>query len=99
MTDEELNAIEARAAAATPGPWWVYDDGRSAGVVNGDGSTYHRPYRAMICGGDAHEGYFDGPDADFIAHARTDVPALVAEVRRLTQLLADVFPGSDCIEE
>jgi hypothetical protein len=30
-------------------------------------------------------------DADFIAHARADVPALVAEVRRLRALAKDII--------
>jgi hypothetical protein len=68
----DLDAIEARAEAATPGPWIV------------SGSVIHSPIRepwdgkpnAVIV--DAH--IFE-PNADFIAASRTDTPALVAELR------------------
>jgi hypothetical protein len=65
----DLDAIEARANAATPGPWRV--------------STDNTPEYFMSIEGT------DGPicvftdTAAFIAAARSDVPALVAEVRRL----------------
>lgn len=73
MTDEQLAEIEARANAATPGPWvqsqrdtWmVYRDGGGTPEVDVGG------------------GYDTKENANFIAHARSDVPALVAEVRRL----------------
>lgn len=77
MTEEELTAIEARAAAATAGPWVA-------------------SHRYNICwdvdGPDAN-----GPDmmpkgdAQFIAAARVDVPALVAEVRRLRAEVGAVY--------
>lgn len=54
LADLDLDAIEARVAAASPGPW----------VITGDNPCSNG----------------DGP---FIAHAREDVPALLAEVRRL----------------
>jgi len=71
----DLEAIEARANAATPGPWtnradhgegdqwcaWVDRDG-NAGPIE-------------ICG-DVTEA-----DAEFIAHAREDVPRLIASHR------------------
>lgn len=62
MTTNDLAAITARAAAASPGPWTVEE-------------AWH-----------VHE-WVDGGDAEFIAHARTDVPDLVAEVTELRALL------------
>lgn len=66
MTNEELDEIEKRAAAATPGPWCCgYDED-------------------SLYSGEAYVARFEhGDDQVFVAHARTDVPALVAEVRRL----------------
>ena len=68
MTDLHacLAEIEARADAATPGPWW-----NESGVVHApvDGPCVH----PASCTEEA--------DADFIAGSRTDVPALVAMVR------------------
>ena len=79
MTEQELAEIEARANAATPGPWdsaygmtgtFVFE------VLNED---------------DAHctiaelSRFNQRNDAAFISHAREDIPALIAEVRRLRQ--------------
>ena len=67
-----LDDIKARAAAATGGPWRVQLDGFDYGpwdevyVDNARGQCPCTP-----CG---------VPNAEFIAHARTDVPALVAAV-------------------
>ena len=69
MTEAELDAIEARANAATEGPWeW------RAGFVTmlpSDDDLFER-----VGGGNAK-------DEEFVAHARADVPALIAEARRL----------------
>jgi hypothetical protein len=74
MTNEELAEIEARANAATPGPW----NDTSEGVASEKENYY-------IC-----ECYQNDPDdviidADrkFIAHARDDIPNLIAEIKRL----------------
>ena len=74
----DLDAIEARVNAATPGPWWVEqvgDFGDKSAVIE---CVRWRGYLNTL-----HLGE-DTPTAEFIAHAREDVPALVAEVRRLT---------------
>jgi hypothetical protein len=84
VTDEELNAIEARANAATPGPWELGEHeilaAHSAVVVAGAGCC--DPVRL-----DA--------DANFICQARTDAPALVAEVRRLRAALIQAAVALD----
>jgi len=75
----DLDAIEARVNAATPGPWWVEqvgDFGDKSAVIE---CVRWRGYLNTL-----HLGE-DTPTAEFIAHAREDVPALVAEVRRLTE--------------
>lgn len=80
LTPADLDTIEARADAATPGPW-----GDDYIVSSYSGSPIERP--RIIANGRivAHVMMSDSDvsDADFIAAARTDVPALVAEVRRL----------------
>lgn len=68
MTELDLTAIKARAEAATEGPWHIIG-----------GNEY-------VTGIGVGIGPDDGvtqADAEFIANARTDVPALVAEVERL----------------
>jgi hypothetical protein len=78
MTEDELKAIEARANAATPGPW----DTTSEDCIVAAGDN--------LCSA-GMDGDYPGPkrtdDAAFIAAARTDVPVLVAEVRRLQKLV------------
>ena len=95
MTDEELAAIEARCAAAQPGPWFAVAGPpacipeRLTMYLSGGGTVYavHR---------DASDPRFDSthvlperePDATFIAAARSDVPALLAEIARLRAIIA-----------
>jgi len=82
-TPLDLAAIRARADAATAGPWFGFhdDDGR---VV----STFD----AAICDVCAVDGVLDWgngvnhANAEFIAHAREDIPALLGLVE---YLLAD----------
>lgn len=84
ITDTELDEIQARADTATPGPWVAI------------GSSVAQEVGQCTCAGDipcyGHEQYcgLEGPvilqadptDATFAAHARTDVPRLIAEIRR-----------------
>jgi len=89
MTDEELQAIKARVEAATPGPWAMSRDEMSAGfgqhryVVVGTTTADGKKlvdWRLLVEG---MRGADAVHDAEFIAQARTDVPALLAEVERL----------------
>jgi len=76
VTAPDLDAVQARADAATAGPWTVDDDRQTAyPVVRANG-------RAVA--GCPTSGLGKWPrlsNAVFVAHARTDVPALVAELR------------------
>ena len=76
MTEEELTAIEARATAATMGPW---DGHQNSGVMS---KHTHDSVFETGCGCCTNKD-LSVEDATFIAAARADVPALVAEVRRL----------------
>lgn len=77
----DLDAIEARASRATAAPW-AHDvcHGMSA-VISGTHVGVIAGYRV-----DAHSFY----DAEFIAHARADVPALVAHIRALHAAVRDL---------
>ncbi|ANA85295.1 hypothetical protein BH769_gp92 [Gordonia phage BritBrat] len=92
MSELDLDAIEARAKAATPGPWEFHDEDspRNPWVTRKivrDNEPYHelnilkvrmaRHARNECCWPPT------STDAEFIAHARTDVPALVSRVREL----------------
>lgn len=73
MKDEELKAIEERAKAATEGSWSAEErfEWRGEMVWSIEGPVW------------LFEDSVGQGDAEFIAHARSDVPALAAEVRRL----------------
>ena len=109
MTTLDLDAIEARANAATPGPWGV---GNGTHIVRGLEVTGRGSYTciqsvAEVADEDDREdwGHDDfvevdpEDDAAFIAAARTDVPALVAEVRRLRAELAEVTAENDQLRQ
>ena len=84
MDIQELAEIESRCLAATKGPWQSFIEGRDH--LSGDsfirtGGMDNDSPDLYLAGGTLH-------DQDFIAHARQDIPRLVAEVRKLqAQLL------------
>lgn len=90
LTDQQLNDIETRANAATDGPWTVELEQCDCS----DGYCHHGTYVSAIYAADGARrdelGDFTDADWQFTIHARTDVPALVAEVRRLRAELAAV---------
>jgi hypothetical protein len=75
----DLDQIESRAEAATPGPWKTWAMQVLADPV-GDSNLDTALLIARTT--DPHRGLRTF-NADFIAAARTDVPALVARVRAL----------------
>jgi hypothetical protein len=90
LTDEQVATIQERAAKATPGPWSEDDgDGHYYGIFvdeTGEGLAYlmepsgqHSYKRLPLSNERQHR-----PNAAFIAHARDDVPALLADRRTLT---------------
>lgn len=91
MSKAELNldAIEARAEAATPGPWVVEDDQFGAPLVKVAPESTTLIERTV-----ADVDFIGIPKADFnaafIAAARTDVPRLVRELREARRRLAEL---------
>ena len=97
LTDEQLDEIEARANAATPGPWhwedWAEDDGdnRFALVAPpetrpGGPSEWFPDLGHLLIQDEDHN--ISEQDRAFIAHAREDVPRLIAELRAARQMNA-----------
>jgi hypothetical protein len=84
LSDERLAEIEKRCAAATPGPWeWPADHcDRFTVVAWSDGPRWGTP-RDVTVQPEGRTYAQAEADAAFVARARTDVPDLVAEVRRL----------------
>jgi hypothetical protein len=85
MKKEEIEAIKRRCGAATPGPWKVEEQKERDPRTD----TWHHLYWIVR----PHDSYDPDitcerkQDADFFSHARTDVPALVAEVEKLRALV------------
>lgn len=87
MTTDDLAAIEARARRASTGPWLAQTELRdgwpvcSTGYCDEDdldwGVNTEPMHGDQLGGGSARQ------NAEFVAACRTDVPALIAEVRRL----------------
>jgi len=84
LSEQELRAIQDRVNAASEGPWSLEgedDDDFDCETVE---SVRFGPDYDLL-------GFTDGwecGDLHFITHARSDVPALLAEVRRLKQIEA-----------
>lgn len=94
MDAKYLEEIKAREKAATQGPWFyniseTAIDSKEKSIVTPEIDGQEFPVISMTY-----------EDADFIAHARTDIPALVAEVERLQKELADRWiPVSERLPE
>src|SRR5690606_2755660 len=85
MKPEELEAIRKRAEAATPGPWDVDIPMDVCGECENEyeiveSSVFLAPIVAELK---------IGANAEFIAHAREDVPKLLAEIDRLRNELTE----------
>jgi hypothetical protein len=81
----DLDAILARASAATPGPW-ENSSGKGTGAVSAPSShcAVYQNIRTVEIDDTVSRWQ---ADATFIAHARTDIPELVAYARRLENAL------------
>lgn len=87
MTPQELKEIEARANEATEGPWGQHD--------------YDNDHCMITAGVDGNGAYiyvadvWDERDIPFIAHARSDIPNLLAYIAALTEKLRAVEAERD----
>ncbi len=101
IDDKRAAEIQAREAKATGGPWWNPKDVHISNYDDGDGPKTHvfvnectimYPTSLMMETG----GEYNGHDWIFTAHAREDIPDLLAdraamlkEIERLQKSLAD----------
>lgn len=90
LSPEYEAAIRDREQAATPGPWCTDSWEIYQGAEYMPGISY---WIGETCRADeANDGR---ADAAFVAHARDDVPALLAEIDRLRAGLAGLRQGSE----
>jgi len=92
VKSSELDAIEKRALAASPGPWKAYVEGRDHwggdNFIMVGGDSDEDMYVSRTANGNGTEpASID--DLDFIACARQDVVALLREVRALRARLGE----------
>ena len=85
ITGEELVQMKERAEKATEGPW---GNGEQYEQMDPGHYVYSETSGLIVVA--EEEGTFRGEDAEFIAHAREDVPRLVAEVERLRAVIYNV---------
>jgi hypothetical protein len=91
----DLDAVQARAEAATPGEWrvLVHDDGLGKAIqilLGGDGQQFG--YAATLGTWNSPSQLTPLQDARFIAASRSDVLALVAELRAAREVYAELGP-------
>lgn len=82
VSREQLDEIRKRCEAATPGPWVSYLEDRDQ--LSGES------FIARGANPAEEDLYLSGAtdhDIEFIAHARQDIPVLLAEIERLRMLL------------
>lgn len=93
LTPEELQAIAERCSGATPGPWTVEEDSRpSIMAPAGTGGYMDGGHLATFMAMTKYDAAWgnkssNSADADFIAHARTDVPRLLELIQWLIRSL------------
>jgi hypothetical protein len=90
IDEKYLSELEALGLAATPGPWEA-----GAAMCCPDMGWVGGP-RGVVCpqfDGTKRTHTLDANDAEFIASARTALPLLIAEVRRLRKALETIASG------
>ncbi|MGW6708597.1 hypothetical protein ACWGDE_27410 [Streptomyces sp. NPDC054956] len=87
LSGDEIDAIEKRCANASPGAWQAFVEGRDHwggdDFIRIGGLDDSEPDMYVSRSTDRGLTPADDHDLDFIAHARQDIPRLVAEIRRL----------------
>lgn len=84
LTDAELQAIKMRCDAARSSPWTSYVEGRD----HTSGSNFIMIGQGPTRGEDIELLGATVEDQDFIAHARQDIPVLIAEIQRLRRKIS-----------
>ena len=93
MTPSELLKIKERADRATEGPWYHRQAGQHqpSDPTNrydwiGDSEHQGQHKKIIVARNSLHGGTVDYA---FIAHARTDIPALLAHIAELERVIAE----------
>jgi hypothetical protein len=103
LTSAKLDEIEARTNAATHGPWVTHKYTTEADTVRQAEWTPCGEPDHSDCGIaqavhdisvslNIHSDGRAKKNAEFIAHAREDIPTLITEIRRLNRLIEEAGP-------
>ena len=91
MTEDDLIKIEERCINTSTDKWFVDIDKKDA---SWPGPFSLKDGIPLTFGYDGEEGiYGEKEDFEFIAHARQDIPLLIAEIRRLKEQLTNKSSG------
>lgn len=93
---KRLNDIEERINAAYPGPWTHINQGCTTMPMVRTVEGYDI---SMIQGFGDCDTFMEPENAEFIAHARQDVPALVEALRAVLEIHAEKSYGCAVCEE
>jgi len=83
LTSEELQAIRVRAEKASEGPWRLADTADGAWLLDGADMIIAGTFERL-------------EDAIFSAHAREDIPKLLAEIERLCTGIERAINETSC---
>lgn len=101
---DAIEAIAARLAGTTPGPWRLVDTEHMVSGTADEAVACLHIVGPPVCEGDNIRGCYEAEpdlvaeldqnfcDADFIAHAWQDVKDLLATVRELRAVIDDTAP-------
>lgn len=104
LTDEQVAEIQARAEAATPEPW-SHETKRRHGVTTrqsyvhtGDWCVRLAECYSQVTKLGEYECYAAIDNAAFIAHARQDIPALLADREELQREIVKLRQAIESIK-
>lgn len=86
MTEERLKEIEARANAATVGPWEEVGENGEFWMYSG----FEGPNECVVLADTGRNQFRCQEDVDFIAHSRQDIPDLCAALRAARERIKEL---------
>jgi hypothetical protein len=96
LTNEQLREMEERCKKATPGGWKIFKDEHETRIgtnwIHGQLKSYAPVVTTTVSVKRGTCVYIKDADAEFIAHAREDMPILIAEVIALRNELSLLCP-------
>lgn len=106
ITNQQIKEIEERLGKVPVGPWsHIKGDSGYEAVLTGQIEEETGDFGAVLSRYAVELHSTDGgcqmesDDWEFLAHARQDIPALIAEIRRMRLLLIEFLPFESFLRE